>query len=273
MVNLKIFCFTLKNLGLLNKLPKYIVPFGLGNGLYPKNWKQEKKYHPNILHLNSYYSDQSGLYCIWKHELKNYKKNNWIGICHYRKLWLDSLHKKKNFFSFSSINDKLLSSNNKIFLKYDSVLVQPIIFKSKKNLLEDFNLVHGENVLEKVISFLDKENREGFKNHVKNNVLYLANMFITKPKILRKYCKSLFPWLNKCFRYAKKEKLFTKKDNRLIGFLAERYCSYWFSNYTKFTILSYIRLGNFYISNKVNNILNPLKIPMTFSNRPTIHEF
>ena len=55
-------------------------------------------------------------------------------------------------------------------------------------------------------------------------------------KILDKYYSSLFPWLERC------EKLFGFDLDgyglkRIYGFLAERYMSYWFKKYTKFTTL------------------------------------
>ena len=63
-------------------------------------------------------------------------------------------------------------------------------------------------------------------------------MFICKNKeILFPYYESLFPWLANC------EKIFNFKDlrgyglQRIYGFLAERYMSYWFKKYTKYTIL------------------------------------
>ena len=50
MSNLKIYCTSIKYLNILDKLPSYIKPLGLGNSNYPDHWNTEKK-GENILHL------------------------------------------------------------------------------------------------------------------------------------------------------------------------------------------------------------------------------
>ena len=59
------------------------------------------------------------------------------------------------------------------------------------------------------------------------------NMFVCKTEILRKYYEVIFPWLEKC------EKVFgfdlSGYDmQRIYGFLAERFMSYWFKKNTNF---------------------------------------
>ena len=55
------------------------------------------------------------------------------------------------------------------------------------------------------------------------------NMFICKTRILKKYYETIFPWLLKC------EEIFGFNDlngyglQRIYGFLAERFLSYWFN--------------------------------------------
>ena len=53
-MKLKIFCMSIKSLRVIEKLPDYIVPFGLGNLKYPNNWLTENK-GKNISHLNKYF--------------------------------------------------------------------------------------------------------------------------------------------------------------------------------------------------------------------------
>ena len=56
-------------------------------------------------------------------------------------------------------------------------------------------------------------------------------MFITKVHLFKKYCESLFPWLEKC------EEDFGFEDkgyeNRIYAFLAERFLPFWFNKYSK----------------------------------------
>ena len=57
------------------------------------------------------------------------------------------------------------------------------------------------------------------------------NMFICRTDILKEYYKTLFPWLEKC------ENIFGFKDlkgyglQRIYGFLADRFLSYWFNKF------------------------------------------
>ena len=61
MPKLDIYCFSMKYFNLLDKLPSYIRPFGLGNNNYPENWLTEKN-GENILNLNKYYGEASGVF-------------------------------------------------------------------------------------------------------------------------------------------------------------------------------------------------------------------
>ena len=65
-------------------------------------------------------------------------------------------------------------------------------------------------------------------------------MFICKsPKILNKYYQTVFPWLKRC----EKEFGFDLKGyglQRIYGFLAERFLSYWFKKNTNSTTLPII---------------------------------
>ena len=42
MTNLNIYCLSLKYYQIIDKLPSYIKPLGLGNEEYPKHWLTEK---------------------------------------------------------------------------------------------------------------------------------------------------------------------------------------------------------------------------------------
>mgnify|MGYP001309284677 FL=1 len=98
-------------------------------------------------------------------------------------------------------------------------------------------------------------------------------MFITKVSLFDEYCNVLFPWLEKCLDLCLKKKLCNDYNVRLPAFLAERFTSYWFSQYSKKKNLSYARLGKVFLSNTLNNFINPTKIPLTFRMYPTIHRY
>ena len=57
---------------------------------------------------------------------------------------------------------------------------------------------------------------------------YPHNMFICKTKILNNYYNEIFPWLEKCEDIFPFDKLKGYGLQRIYGFLAERFLSYWF---------------------------------------------
>ena len=62
---------SIKYFDVLNKLPSYIIPFGLGNNAFPTNWMNEKK-GENISELNKFFGEATGFFWIWKNYLKNF---------------------------------------------------------------------------------------------------------------------------------------------------------------------------------------------------------
>ena len=178
MLNLRIYCTSIKYLNILDKLPSYIKPLGLNNYNYPEHWNTEKK-GENISHLNKHFGEATGFYWILKNKLKNKNENDWIGSCQYRRLWLNKLYEKKQKLSYNSLYSNLLNPNNEIFSKCDSILLQPTIFK-KETAHEQFNKIYGKNIIDDCINFLEKKDKEKFENYLNGNKLSICNMFITK---------------------------------------------------------------------------------------------
>ena len=271
MINLEIYCTTIEYFSILDKLPSYIKPLGLGNTEYPKHWLTDKK-GENISNLNKYYTDATGLYWVWKHVLKNKDANDWIGTCHYRKLWLNNIYNEKQKLSVKSLYSNLLRPDNKIFSDCDVIQVQPIVFKNE-TVYEQFNKVHKNNALRDCTNFLEADLREEFKEYLNGNILHPHSMFITKAHLLNRYCEILFPWMEKCHTYCMEKKLIKDYNIRLTAFMMERFNSFWFSKNIKKRQLSYARLGKFMLSNNINKYINPMKIPFTFRMHPTLHDF
>ena len=69
--NLQIFCTSINYHKVIDTLPDYIYPLGLGENTFPTNWYNEKN-GKNISNLNQYYGELTGLYWIWKNELQKY---------------------------------------------------------------------------------------------------------------------------------------------------------------------------------------------------------
>ncbi len=255
----------------MDKLPSYIKPLGLGEEQFPSNWQTDKS-GDNIAYLNKYYAEFTGLYWVWKNNISHMNDEDLIGNCHNRVLWLNELSDKKKKFTLQSLEQNFLKENNEILKKTDVIQVQPIKFK-EKNLIDDFMEVHNCNALEKSIDFLPIEMSNKFKKHLNGKEIFPHNMFITKKKYFEEYCNIIFPWLDKCFSYCKENNLCEGYNKRLPAFLAERFTSFWFSEFNNRKILSYARLGKIHLSNKLNRIFNTAKIPCTFYQYPTIHKY
>jgi len=271
MINLDIYCMSIQYFSVLDKLHQHIKPVGLGNNIFPKHWLIEKN-GINISHLNKYYGEASGFYWIWKNKLKNKEENDWVGTCQYRRMWLNNIYNQKQKLSYKSLYSYLLNPDNQIFHNCEAVQLQPTILK-QETVLQQFNKVYGENVLENCINFLQEKDKEKFRNYLNGNQLSICNMFITRVDLFKNYCEALFPWLNQCLDYCIKNNLCNGENIRLPIFMAERYTSYWFSEYANTKYLSFARLGKFLLSNSVNKFINPIKIPFTFRMYPTIHDY
>lgn len=271
MINIKVFCTSLKYLKIIDKLPHYIIPLGLGKNEFPTHWLDEKK-GKNISNLNKHYGELTGIYWIWKNQTQKMNDEDFIGNCHYRKLWLNNNYVKKQKHSFASLEKNLLDVSKLDFQKFDCIQVQPISFKNK-NLLDDFKEIHESSILLKCADFLDDNTKNLFLNHVYGKKLFPLNMFITKVKNFKNYCEIIFPWLEKCYNLCEQKKILLNYNTRLPAFLAERFTSFWFSQYSKKITLSYARLGKVFLSNNINSFFNPIKLPFTFRMYPTLHRY
>lgn len=270
-MKLNIFCASTIYRKILDTLPENIIPLGLGDNKFPKHWLHENT-GENISHLNKFYGEHSGIYWIWKNYLNEFSDNDWIGFCHYRKFWLNDIYKTKQKRSFDSLYENLLKSSNSKLKDSDVMLIQPISY-TNKNLFQDFYDVHKTEILKESTRFLSEEIKKEFINHLNSNILYPLNMFIVRKKYFVEYCENVFPWLEKCLEYSEKNNLLTDYNIRMPSFLSERFVSFWFSRFKRKEFLSYARLGNFFLSEYSNLIINPIKLPFTFRMYPTIHKY
>ena len=236
------------------------IPVGLGKNKFSKKWLTDKKLI-NISKKNKYYGEYTFHYWLWKNNKIDF--DGWIGFCQHRKLWKKNLSSLKDN-NFNSFNDVLLKEITTDFYEFDSIIgenffvnqlrfskfvkhnfktmfFEPSLFfnKEKRTIKFHFDMMHGHGNLKKAIQVLDTKDKNDFNDFVNSEVSFNPhNMFICKNKeILFSYYDSLFPWLYNC------EKIFGFKDlkgyglQRIYGFLAERYMSYWFRKYTKYKIL------------------------------------
>ena len=267
MSKLDIYCLTGKNLELFKHFPNHIIPLGLGHNSFPKNFLVERN-GENILELNKYFAEMTGIYWVYKNKLNNYTENDWIGFCHYRRLWLDNIYFKKHN-NKSNIYSKLLNKENSIFSNNQTIMLQPTILKNE-NIYEHFENNHGKSIMDASFNLMDNKMSKSFKNYLEKNEFCIGNMFITKPEILIKYCEFVFQFLDKILDFSLKNNLCVNNNIKLPGYFIERFTSFWFHEYTKVGYLSYIQLGKYFTNNITNKFYNSLKTPYSFMLCPTI---
>lgn len=261
---MKMYCITIYNDHYEKIKQLGYIPVGLGKDINSQKFVLDSIGN-NISDKNSYYGEYSFHYWIWKNELKNFKDNEWIGFCQYRKFW--SI-KKKNLRTenIKTLKKNLVKNIPDEYNEFDTILGEPLFInqfkfskfikknflkvlgnpallfdKNKRNIKFHFDLMHGEGNLDKAISLLDKNDRSDFNDFVNKETSFNPhNMFICKSKkFLNSYYETIFPWLKRC----ENEFGFNLEGyglKRIYGFLAERFMSYWFKKYTNHSTLPII---------------------------------
>ncbi len=250
----KIYCLCLED-NLLNKVKNlHYLPVGLGANNFSDGWLSDKS-GINISNKNSYYGEYTFHYWLWKNHLDNISDDEWIGFCTYRRFWQNKNNILEEKFQFQN---SVLNHIPKEWDKYQVILANKIsidgikwmkvlkygkkallmnpgaIFKKNRSIKFQFDMFHGNGIMDKAIDLLDDENRNDFKKFVNTETSFnQCNMFICKSKnIMKEYYKTLFTWLEKC------EDLFGFELKgygkvRIYAFLAERFLPYWFNKNTK----------------------------------------
>lgn len=260
-----IYCFSTKDYLFFKKFPNNIIPIILGNLNVSNSYLNETD-GENISNLNKYYAEMTGVYWVLKNKIKFHNENDWIGVCHYRRLWLNSVSKRKK--NFSNVFSKLLIEENSFSKNQDSILVDPIYLK-RETVFEQFVNNHGDEIFDFLHEILELDEYTDFKKHLNQREFSPCNMFITKPKIFIRYCDKVFPLLNRILEECLKRNLCVGKNIKLPAFFIERYTPYWFKKNSKVGYLSYGVFNNFFLSNLTNIFLNPLKLPFSSSFFPT----
>ena len=248
----------------LNKIKSLgYIPVGLGNNIQSQEFITDDRKN-NISKKNAFYGEYTFHYWLWRNKLTELN-NTWIGFCQYRKFWAKDII-EENIYNLNDLNKYILKDVSQKIANKESIIgeplfinqfrfskfikknlkkmiLNPVLFldKNKRNIKFHFDMMHGDGNLDKAINLLDHDEKFDFRHFINNEVSFNPhNMFICKSNIiLNKYYESVFPWLERC------EKVFGFDLKgyglkRIYGFLAERYMSYWFKKYTKYTTLPII---------------------------------
>ena len=247
------YCISIDN-QILNKILNLgYLPVGLGEKQFSNEWITDKN-GKNISNKNKFYGEYTFHYYLWKNLLHKIPDNEWIGFCGYRRFWKNKTNFVDNFKDMVIkeipnewesydviIGDQLNLKKMKWIkvLKYGkrAFLRNPKIILNEKhrNIRFQFDMFHGNGVLDKAVEQLNPHDRNKFYDFTRTQTSFSqGNMFITKSKkIMNDYYSTLFSWLENC------EKVFGFNlegygKTRLYAFLAERFLSYWFKQNTNY---------------------------------------
>ena len=254
---LEIYCVTNKDLNFLRSLSYNLAAVGKNkfSAMYIKSDNED-----NIYHKELYYSELTFHYWFWKNRLKNYLENDsvWIGFCQKRRFWLKKEKKTKTENCYTK--DDFLTEVPSQWLGYNAIICEPInlevtnfmklIKKGWKNVIQNpsiifdkkqhtiklhFDMFHGQGIIDKAISVMDKKDRNDFKEYIcRSNKFNPHIMFIAKPKIANLWFTDLFRWLDECEKIFGFGQLKGYETTRLYAYLAERFLSYWFKKYSNY---------------------------------------
>ena len=247
------YCLCLHNelLDVVKKL-NYI-PVGLGENLFDSEWIKDDT-GTNISEKNKFYSEHSFHYWFWKNKIDKIEDNEWIGFCAYRRFWAN-----KNYSENKTIYENVLQEIPDEWSNYDTILGDKMdlthlkfmkvskygklallrnpkaIFKKGRSIRFQFDMHHGNGLIDRATKLLKPEDRDEFNSYIRNNTSFNQGVtFICRSKkIMKKYYETIFDWLYKC----EKEFGFDLEGYnkvRLYAYLAERFLPYWFKKNSKY---------------------------------------
>lgn len=166
----------------------------------------------NISYRNWLFGELTGLYWIWK----NVEEYDHIGICHYRRFFLDA-------------NGELMSGAeyDRILSEYDLIVPKPNI--SDQTNREGYAESHNIKDLMTVKAAVDKltpDLSEAFQKMLDAKSSYYANLAVMQHAEFNRYCE----WMFGIFSEAEKEIDVTDYDHyhkRVYGFLSELLLNTW----------------------------------------------
>lgn len=166
----------------------------------------------NISAKNPYYSELTGLYWLWK----NIRSTEYIGLCHYRRYFLNE-------------NNRIMSRTDflPILERYDIIISQPVIAKQcYRDTYAEAHNIHDLEAVGEAISLLYPNCMPIFQEVLNGNKLYCGNLMVTTKKWFDEYAT----WLFSIFEAAEKKIDVSSYDDyhrRVYGFLSEQLLYVW----------------------------------------------
>lgn len=166
----------------------------------------------NISSLNMYYSELTGLYWAWK----NVHNTEYIGLCHYRRYFLNEQNRLMSKADFIPILEK-----------YDVILSQPVTSEQcYRDTYAEAHNIHDLEAVGEAISALYPDCVPIFQEVLAGRKLYCGNLFVTTKALFDEYAE----WLFSIFDTAKQHIDVSTYDDyhkRVYGFLSEQLIYVW----------------------------------------------
>ena len=166
----------------------------------------------NISDQNMYYSELTGLYWAWK----NVRNTEYIGLCHYRRYFLNEHNRLMTKADFMPILEK-----------YNVILSQPVISdKCYRDTYAEAHNIHDLEIVGEAITTLYPDCVPIFEEVLAGRKLYCGNLFVTTKTLYDEYAQ----WLFSIFSIAQEHIDVSTYDDyhrRVYGFLSEQLIYVW----------------------------------------------
>lgn len=166
----------------------------------------------NISHLNMYYSELTGLYWAWK----NVQNTEYIGLCHYRRYFLNEDHCVMNKADFMPL-----------LARYQVIISQSVpAEKSYETTYAQAHNIHDLEAVGRAIARLYPDCLPFFQETLAGSKIYCGNLFVTRKELFDDYAE----WLFSIFDLASEEIDVSSYDDyhkRVYGFLSEQLLYVW----------------------------------------------
>lgn len=220
MKNIEMFVVTHKDLFV--KIPENYKIIGVGQyGIDNNKQILSDSTGDNISEKNPNYCELTAIYWLWK----NYDLPNYIGICHYRRYFVDGITSR--IFDTKKIA--------RLMEKYDVILPKKV--KVYPDVWGYFvNSISGrENdliSLEKLIKYEYNDYYDSFNKIMHSNSSSYCNMAVMTREDFKEYCSWLFELLKKYEKFVDLTG-YSKQEQRIYGFMSEFLLNVWIDKKNK----------------------------------------
>lgn len=188
------------------------VPLHVGRALAGDLGYQGDDTGDSISRWNNYYGELTGVYWVWKNEMQA----DVIGICHYRRFFLNEQRQLLNQQEYENI-----------LKDYDIIVSNEV--QADTNYLDYFGEAHNVKDLLTVGEVIEEKYPQYapyFQAAMKGNTYYYGNLMVTSRKLFNAYAEWLFDILFEVEQRIDVES-YDLYNQRVFGFLSEQMIKIW----------------------------------------------